>query len=116
MTDEPQSQSPAADEPVTEERPAATGEQPTAEHQTTPSETVTLPTQISEPAIVTTPPADTRPPLPPPVPPAIETEPPTGPSAVDKVTALVAERPEIGVGGAFAGGIVLALILKRLGR
>jgi hypothetical protein len=30
--------------------------------------------------------------------------------------ALVAERPEIAVGAAFAGGLVLALILKRLAR
>jgi len=30
--------------------------------------------------------------------------------------AIVAERPEIAVGGAFAGGLVLALILKRLAR
>ena len=101
MTEEPQSQSSAADEPVTEERPAATGEPPTAQHQTTPSETVKLPTQISEPA---------------PVPPAVETGPQPGPTPVEKIAALVAERPEVGVGGAFAGGIVFALILKRLGR
>lgn len=31
-------------------------------------------------------------------------------------TALAAERPEIAVGAAFAGGLVLALILKRLAR
>jgi hypothetical protein len=30
--------------------------------------------------------------------------------------ALAADRPEIAVGGAFAGGLVLALILKRLAR
>jgi hypothetical protein len=34
----------------------------------------------------------------------------TGPAAV------VADRPEIGVSAAFAGGFVLALILKRLAR
>ena len=123
MTDEPQNQSSAADEPVTEERPAATGEPPTAQHQTTPSETVELPTQISEPApappVPPTPPAPpvpTRAPIPPPVPPAVETGPQPGPTPIEKVTALVAERPEVGVGGAFAGGIVFALILKRLGR
>ena len=120
MTDEPQSQSSAADEPVTEGRPAAAGEPPTAQHQATPSETVELPTQISEPAAAPpappTPAAPTRPPIPPPVPPAVETGPQPGPTPIEKVTALVAERPEIGVGGAFAGGIVFALILKRLGR
>ncbi len=65
---------------------------------------------------MTTPPAATRPPIPPPVPPAVETGPQPGPSPLDKVNALVSERPEFGVGGAFAGGIVFALILKRLGR
>jgi hypothetical protein len=30
--------------------------------------------------------------------------------------AVVADRPEIGVSAAFAGGFVLALILKRLAR
>jgi len=114
VTDEPQSASSAAGEPVTEKPPAAT-EQPTAQHQTTPSDPVTLPTQISEPASVT-PPAVTRPPIPPPVPPAVETGPQPDPSPIDKVTALIDQRPEVGVGGAFAGGIVFALILKRLGR
>jgi hypothetical protein len=115
VTDEPQSQSSAADEPATEERPVVTGEPATAQHRTTSSETVKLPTQISEPAPVKTP-TPTRAPIPPPVPPVVETGPQPGPSAVDKLTVLVDQRPEIGVGGAFAGGIVFALILKRLGR
>jgi hypothetical protein len=115
-----------SDEPVTEVRPAAAGDPPTAQAQTTPNETVELPTQISEPTPVpkpavpappvAPPPAATRPPIPPPVPPAIETGPPSGLSPIDKITALVAERPEVGIGGALAGGIVFALILKRLGR
>jgi len=116
VTDEPQSQSSAADEPVTEERPAAAGELPTAQHQTTPDETVKPPREISEPPIVVTPPVSTGPPIPPPVPPAVETGPQPDPSPIDKVTALIDQRPEVGVGGAFAGGIVFALILKRLGR
>jgi|GEM_PF-4032812 len=33
----------------------------------------------------------------------------------EQVTALAAERPEVLVGAAFAGGLVLAMILKRLG-
>jgi hypothetical protein len=115
VTDEPQSRSPDQDEPVTEDRPAVTAESATAQLPTTPSETVTLPTQISEPAAVKAP-AQTRPPIPPPVPPAVEAGPQPGPSPIDRVTALVTERPEVGVGGAFAGGIVFALILKRLGR
>ncbi|MFZ0385601.1 MAG: hypothetical protein WAL22_08060 [Solirubrobacteraceae bacterium] len=105
---------------MTEGPPAAAGEPPTAQHQAMPRETVELPTQISEPVAAPpappTPPAPTRPPIPPPVPPAVETGPQPGPTPIEKVTALVAERPEIGVGGAFAGGIVIALILKRLGR
>ena len=55
-------------------------------------------------------------PLPPPPPPVVETGPPAGPSVTDKIAALIDERPEVGAGGAFAGGIVFALILKRLGR
>jgi hypothetical protein len=135
VTDEPNSRSSAAGEPVTEERTVVTGELPTAQHPTTAADPVDLATQISEPAVGTAapaagttpaastppaavprPPAATRPPIPPPVPPAVETGPQPGPSPLDKVTALVSERPEVGVGGAFAGGILFALILKRLGR
>ena len=135
MTEEPQSHSSAGDEPVTEERAAvtakpATSERATAQHPSTPSDPVALATQMSEPGpaqsvaaqpvaaepAAVKPPAQTRPPIPPPVPPAVETGPQPGPSPIDKVTALVNERPEVGVGGAFAGGIVFALILKRLGR
>jgi hypothetical protein len=61
-------------------------------------------------------PGAARTPPPPPPPPVIETGPPAGPSLTDKVAALVDERPEVGAGGAFVGGIVFALILKRLGR
>ena len=35
-------------------------------------------------------------------------------SAQQAVASAVAERPEIAVGAAFAGGLMLALILKRL--
>ena len=38
----------------------------------------------------------------------------SGPAA--QLSARVNERPEIAVGGAFAGGLVLGLILKRLAR
>ena len=34
----------------------------------------------------------------------------------DRAAALADERPEVAVGAAFAGGLVLALILKRLVR
>jgi hypothetical protein len=32
-----------------------------------------------------------------------------------KVTELVSERPEVAVAGAFAGGLLLAMIVRRLG-
>ena len=51
----------------------------------------------------------------PPAPPE-EDRPEYSTSATDKVTALVDQRPEVAAGGAFAGGILFALILKRLGR
>jgi hypothetical protein len=35
---------------------------------------------------------------------------------VGQVQALVKKRPEVGLGIAFAGGLVIATILKRLGR
>jgi hypothetical protein len=92
VTDDAQSPSPASDQPATEE-----------------------PTVVT-PATPAPPVAATRPPVPPPVPPVVEAGPQPGPSVTDKVAALIDERPEVGVGGAFAGGIVFALILKHLGR
>jgi hypothetical protein len=35
---------------------------------------------------------------------------------LEQFSKLVKERPEVGLGLAFAGGLVLATILKRLGR
>jgi len=35
---------------------------------------------------------------------------------VEKVNALIKQRPEVGLGIAFAGGLILATILKRLAR
>ncbi|HEY4829993.1 MAG TPA: hypothetical protein VIH85_24735 [Solirubrobacteraceae bacterium] len=37
-------------------------------------------------------------------------------SPQERLAALAAERPEAAVGAAFAGGLLLALILKRLAR
>jgi hypothetical protein len=34
---------------------------------------------------------------------------------VEKLNALRAERPEVVVGAAFVGGVVVAMVLKRLG-
>ena len=41
---------------------------------------------------------------------------PTGPAQVQKLMTKVNERPEVGVGLAFAGGLLIATILKRLAR
>jgi hypothetical protein len=51
-------------------------------------------------------PGDT-PPGPPPLPP------PPAPASIGPVT-IPSDRPEVAVGAAFAGGLVVALILKRL--
>jgi hypothetical protein len=40
--------------------------------------------------------------------------PPAAQAALSRAQSAIQEKPELGVGGAFAGGIVLALILKRL--
>jgi hypothetical protein len=39
-----------------------------------------------------------------------------GASVQERALALANERPEYAVGAAFAGGLLLAMILKRLGR
>ena len=39
-----------------------------------------------------------------------------GPSPGQKLVTLVSERPEVGLGIAFAAGLVIATILKRLAR
>jgi hypothetical protein len=39
-----------------------------------------------------------------------------GPTPQERAAALVDERPEVAVGAAFGGGLLLALILKRLAR
>lgn len=39
-----------------------------------------------------------------------------GSSVPDRAAAIVNERPEVAVGAAFGGGLLLGLILKRLAR
>jgi hypothetical protein len=39
-----------------------------------------------------------------------------GGSLQDRAAAIADERPEVAVGAAFAGGLLIALILKRIGR
>jgi predicted lipid-binding transport protein (Tim44 family) len=40
----------------------------------------------------------------------------SGAGAASQLSARVDERPEMAVGGAFAGGLLLGLLLKRLAR
>ena len=41
----------------------------------------------------------------------------TGAAALqERAAAILQERPEVGVGAAFGGGLILALILKRIAR
>jgi hypothetical protein len=54
-------------------------------------------------------------PTPPPDPPAAEIPGAAPSSPVDKAAQVAQDRPEVAVGAAFAGGLVLALLLKRLG-
>jgi hypothetical protein len=98
VTDDAQSTSPSAAEPTTEQPTVVTAATPAAE---------------ASPPV---PPAAETPPPVSPMPPAADAGPQPGSSKTDKLTAMLDERPELGAGGAFAGGIVFALILKRLGR
>jgi hypothetical protein len=43
-------------------------------------------------------------------------EPEPGSGAASQLSARVQEQPELAVGGAFAGGLLLGLLLKRLAR
>jgi hypothetical protein len=49
-------------------------------------------------------------------PPAEDSTPAGGASVQERALALANERPEVAVGAAFAGGLVFAMILKRLAR
>jgi hypothetical protein len=74
-----------------------------------------VPEPESEPATAPLPPAAAPPPPPPPGPVSTQS---TGfdPVAGGQEESLVVQRPEIAVGAAFAGGLVLAVLLKRLAR
>jgi hypothetical protein len=55
----------------------------------------------------------------PPAPPSARQLPelhPSAQAALSGAASAIEEKPELAVGGAFAGGLVLALILKRLAR
>jgi hypothetical protein len=70
------------------------------------------PVTPSAPATPESTPAPPRPAAAAPPPPP----PPPGPAASPAGTAAGADRPEIAVGAAFAGGLLFAMILKRLAR
>ncbi len=91
-------QAPTAIPPLTGTQPAP-GLVPTADAAVTP------PPEQPSPGLVPT--AD-----------AAVTPPPEQPSPtpIDRATAFVDQRPEVAVGAAFAGGLVFAMILKRLAR
>jgi hypothetical protein len=48
--------------------------------------------------------------------PPLPTAPQPAPTPLDRAATLAAERPEVAVGGAFAGGFLFAMILRRLAR
>jgi hypothetical protein len=72
---------------------------------------VAPPPQVAPPPPAASPPSATPPPPPTPPPPAA---PPTSFATDSGPSAAPRDRPEIPVAAAFAGGFVLALILKRL--
>jgi hypothetical protein len=126
VTDQPQSETPAQEEapdqpaalkPDGEATPPA--DPPTAAEPAeapTAVEPVDPPTAVEEPAepppAAETPPPDAAVPPPPPVPP-LASDPN---DASGGLAATIEERPELAAGAAFAGGLILALILKRLAR
>ncbi len=105
--------------PPAASEPAAAPPVPPAPPAADPAEPVPLPPSSPEPpdppAIPATPDAMVPPPPPPPAPsPPFAPDAPAPSGLARDAEALLTNRPEIAVGGAFAGGLVLALILKRL--
>jgi hypothetical protein len=125
VTDQPPSHQPA-EEPEGDE-PAALVADDTPTQVSPPA---APPAQVSppaaapaapEPATPEPPPAFTPPPPPPPPAPPSAAEPSSSEAASagpdgGLAAAFPSDRPERAVGAAFAGGLVLALILKRLAR
>lgn len=67
-----------------------------------------IPTSTGQPVAAGSPGADGSPS-------AEEAAPPAGgPSVTERASSIANERPEVAVGAAFGGGLLLALILKRL--
>jgi hypothetical protein len=122
---QPPEQTPVGDVPAAVEPDAPTEAQPSGESSA--ATLVDQPSPVTEvasvpeppPAVPEPPPAVPEPPPapePPPVPEPRAWSPDAEPEPVSGPAALAADRPEVAVGAAFAGGLVLALILKRLAR
>lgn len=100
---------------------AAPGAPPTATAPAAPPDVIPPAEPLLPPAAVPPVPPAAAVPVPPPPPP-----PPVSPPGADDggagsgpaadIMAAAQERPELAVGAAFAGGLVLAMILKRLAR
>jgi hypothetical protein len=125
VTDQPTSQEPAGKPEVDQPAALVPDEAPTAAHE--PAAAAPEPAAAPpEPPGAPTPPAAfapadaPAPPPPGPPPPPSELPPSELPSGEGAPAGLAAafppDHPERAVGAAFAGGLVLALILKRLGR
>jgi hypothetical protein len=108
---------------VTDQPPS----QPSPEQQGDDAPAQLVPDEAATEAVSADPPTEVAPataaaePTPPPAtptpPPATPTSPPEAPAGDGGLASVFpADRPEIAAGAAFAGGLVLALILKRLAR
>ena len=99
---------------MTEQPPSSRPEHDTAPMSGVPAESEpplapeppTAPLPATGPAVAPEPAA--LPPLP--------AAPQPAPTPLDRAATLAAERPEVAVGGAFAGGFLFAMILRRLAR
>jgi hypothetical protein len=92
-----------------DEEPTAVEPGPTPQPPIPPTEAPAAPPESAATAELEPPPEPATAAAPPP-PPASQDSPNAGP------TAAINERPELAVGGAFAGGFILAMILRRLAR
>jgi len=107
VSEQPESPAtPAADEPAALVPDDATAVHPTGGE---PTGSEPMPDPVAPEPVASVTPAAEPPVWTPPAPPQ-DTAGPSGGAAV------TADRPEVAVGAAFAGGLVLALILKRLAR
>ena len=117
MTDQPPSQQPAEEPEGDEPAALVPDDAPTEVRPAEPVEAAPEPVAAPEPPAAFAP-ADAPAPPPPPLPPVADAAPagelPSGDGGL--AAAFPSDRPERAVSAAFAAGLVLALILKRLAR